>query len=122
MTYRSDRPERRGVSRKTVIEAARDEVRVMDFARRLCAEQGKQLRRSGGEHVTRCLLPDHEDRTPSFYVAPQKDLFFCRGCLRGGDVVELARLVWDYSKGETVMAAADLLRTFGHEIPEKPAP
>jgi len=41
--------------------------------------------------------------------------------LRGGDVIELARFAWGYEKHEAPMAAADVLRTFGHPIPERPA-
>jgi hypothetical protein len=41
--------------------------------------------------------------------------------LRGGDVIELARFAWSYEKHEAPMAAADVLRTFGHPIPERPA-
>jgi hypothetical protein len=75
----------------------------------------------GKEYVTRCLLSDHEDKTPSFTVNPEKNLWFCHGCVRGGDVIELARFVWGYEKHEVAMAAADLLREFGHPIPERPA-
>jgi hypothetical protein len=40
--------------------------------------------------------------------------------LRGGNVIELARFVWDYEKHEVAMAAAGLLHEFGHPIPERP--
>ena len=38
------------------------------------------------------LCPLHEDRKPSFVVDPNKDLFFCYGCGRGGDVIRFAEL------------------------------
>jgi hypothetical protein len=114
-----ERPERRGVSRRSVIEEAKDKVPVIDFADLLCGPA--KMRRVGTEWVARCPLPDHEDKTPSFTANPEKNLWFCHGCLRGGDVVELARFAWGYEKHEVQMAAADLLHEFGHEIPPRPA-
>jgi hypothetical protein len=113
------RPGRRGVSKRSVIEEAKALVPTMDLAD-LLAGPGK-MRRAAAEWVMNCPLPDHEDRTPSFAVNPEKNVWFCHGCVRGGDVVELARLAWGYREGETPMAAADLLREFGHETPPRPA-
>jgi hypothetical protein len=36
-------------------------------------------------------------------------------------VVDLAAAAWGYGRGEMAMAAADLLREYGHPIPERPA-
>jgi DNA primase len=38
------------------------------------------------------LCPLHEDRQPSFLVDPDKNLFYCYGCGRGGDVIRFAEL------------------------------
>jgi len=38
------------------------------------------------------LCPLHEDHKPSFLVDPHKDLFYCYGCGRGGDVIRFAEL------------------------------
>jgi DNA primase len=111
-------PRYRGVTYKSPIDAAKEAVPVIDLANRE-AGPGK-MRRVGGEWVTNCLLHDHEDRSPSFTVNPEKNVWFCHGCLRGGDVVELARLAWGYDERDAHMAAADLLREFGHEVPERP--
>jgi DNA primase len=75
------------------------------------------MRRVGKERVGRCPLPDHEDKTPSFTVNPEKDLWWCHGCLRGGDVITLAQLAWDIDRAD--VAAAEILLTFGHEIPKR---
>jgi len=57
------------------------------------AEPETALRLVGGLLRGRCPLPDHEDRTPSFYCYPSADGFYdswwCFGCSRGGDVVDL---------------------------------
>jgi DNA primase len=114
------RPERRGVSRRSVIEGAKARVETIALADLLCGPG--QLRRVGKRWVARCPLPDHEDRSPSFTVYPETNSWFCFGtCLVGGDVVELARHAWGYEKGEVAMAAANLLHEFGHPIPERPA-
>jgi DNA primase len=38
------------------------------------------------------LCPLHEDHRPSFLVDPHKDLFYCYGCGRGGDVIRFVEL------------------------------
>jgi hypothetical protein len=111
-------PRYRGVSYTGPIDEAKRLVPVMDQAGRLVGPGG--LRRAGREWVGRCPLPDHEDRSPSFTVNPEKNVFFCHGCLRGGDVVELTRLAWGYDQRDARIAAVDLLREFGHEVPRRP--
>lgn len=117
-TRRTRYPERRGVSRRAVIEEAKDKVETIALADRLCGPG--QMRRVGKEWAALCPLPDHRERTPSFTVDPAKDVWFCHGCLRGGDVIELARFAWGYDKAEVAMAASQLLTEFGHEIPRRP--
>jgi hypothetical protein len=112
-----EKPRYRGVSYKTPIDAAKEAVQVIDLADRLCGPCG--LRRFGDEWVGRCPLPDHEDRTPSFSVNPEKNVWWCHGCVRGGDVVELARLAWGYDQRDARIAAAEVLHEFGHEIPQQ---
>src|ERR687890_1502802 len=111
-------PRYRGASYVRPIDAAKEAVPVIDLADRLAGPGG--LRRIGGEWAGRCVLPDHEDRSPSFTVNPEKGVFFCHGCLRGGDVVELARLAWKYDQRDAHIAAAMLLMEFGHEVPQRP--
>jgi hypothetical protein len=93
-------------------------VPVIDLADRL-AGPGK-MRRVGNTWVTNCLLPNHEDRSPSFVVYPETNSWYCFSCLHGGDAVELARLVWGYDQRDAHVAAANLLHEFGHEIPKRP--
>lgn len=111
-------PERRGVSRSRVIEAAKELVPVIDLADLLTGPCG--MRKRGEEWIGRCPLPDHEDKTPSFAVNKRKNLWYCHGCVRGGDVVNLAAAAWEYGKHEQAMAAALLLERFGHDIPRPP--
>jgi DNA primase len=112
-------PERQSASCRTVIEEAKAKVATIELADRE-AGPGK-MRKIGAEWVTNCLIPDHEDRSPSFTVNSEKDVFWCHGCLRGGDVIELARYIWGFDKTEVATAAAYLLLEFGHDVPQKPA-
>src|SRR5215208_6729948 len=100
-------PRYRGVSYTRPIDAAKEAVQVIDLADRLTGPGG--LRRIGKEWAGRCPLPDHEDRSPSFTVNPEKNVWFCHGCLRGGDVVELARLTSGYDQRDAHTAAAMVL-------------
>jgi DNA primase len=38
------------------------------------------------------LCPLHDDHQPSFLIDPRKNLFYCYGCGRGGDVIRFAEL------------------------------
>ena len=105
------RPERRGVSRVSVIAEAKAKVSSIDLADLLSGPG--QMRPVGQTWVARCPLPDHEDRSPSFTVYTENNSWFCYGCLRGGDVIELARYAWGYEKSEAGSAAAMLLMKFG---------
>src|SRR5215203_5394122 len=60
------RPERPGVSSRSVIDEAKDKVKTIDLADLLCGP-GK-MRKMGERWVARCPLPGHEDRSPSFTV------------------------------------------------------
>lgn len=44
------------------------------------------------EFVGLCPLPRHRETRPSFYVNTRKNLFFCHGCGRGGDLIRFVEL------------------------------
>lgn len=111
-------PERRYMFRKArdVVKAA---VPVIDEADLLCGPAGKRtgLRKVGERWVGRCPTLDHEDRTPSFVVYPN-DSWYCFGCCRGGDVLDLHQLAHGYaSKWEALVSLA---AQRGVELPERP--
>src|SRR6266566_1083520 len=49
------------------------------------------------------LCPLHSDHKPSFLVDPHKDLFYCYGCGRGGDVIRFAELYHGVRFGEAMV-------------------
>lgn len=57
-------------------------VSMVDIA----SAQGYALKRQGAELVLCC--PFHEDKTPSCYINPEKNVFYCHGCGAKGDVIQ----------------------------------
>ena len=64
------------------IDKIKRELKIRDLAQ----EQGLQLARKNGQFVTRCLW--HDDKTPSLFIHPTKNLFNCFGCDAGGDSIQ----------------------------------
>jgi hypothetical protein len=95
-------------------EAVRDAVPIEDRARLYM-----DLEPFGGIawFTGRCPLPDHEDNTPSFYIYPP-GRWWCYGCGRGGDVVDLEFHCGDY--GELWEAMISLSVEYGIELPQRP--
>ncbi len=50
------------------------------------ASRHTRLRRSGRQYIGLC--PFHKERRPSFYVEPERRIFYCFGCGAGGDVFD----------------------------------
>ena len=48
------------------------------------------------------LCPLHQETHPSFYVNTAKNLFYCHGCGRGGDLIRFVQLFLDLSFRQTV--------------------
>ena len=70
---------------------------------------GCEFTPSGNEFRTRCINPAHEDKHPSMYVNPQKNVFICRSCGVGGSVVDALMLLKNVSN-------KDALRMLGERI------
>ena len=61
------------------------------------------------------LCPFHNEKTPSFSVDPQLQLFYCFGCQTGGDVFKFVML---YEKLEFPEAVEFLARRWGVPLPK----
>ena len=67
----------------------------------------KMLRRGRREEVAG-LCPLHRERHPSFYVNRRKDVFYCHGCGRGGDLIRFVELL----EGVSFLEALERVRRF----------
>ncbi|NLJ47328.1 MAG: DNA primase [Treponema sp.] len=62
-----------------------------------------RLQRSGSGYKGLC--PFHNEKTPSFNVVPEKGLFYCFGCQKGGDAIAFLREI----EGLTFVEAVERL-------------
>ena len=69
------------------------------------------LRRVGSRYTGLC--PFHEERTPSFSVDPEKGLYHCFGCQKGGDAI---RLVQELDALDFPEAVEQLAERYGVEL------
>ncbi len=74
-----------------------------------------RLQRAGRE--LRGLCPFHDEKTPSFYVSPEKQLWHCQGCHQGGDLFRFVELL---DRVDFKEALERLARRAGVELPEGP--
>lgn len=71
------------------------------------------LKRSGSNLFGLC--PFHGEKTPSFSVAPDKGMFYCFGCHKGGGVINFEMEIEGLSYGDAVRALA---KRAGLDVPE----
>lgn len=111
------RPDLRLNQRKFVdFVAVKDAIRIEHAVDRMNANW--QLKPRGKRLLTNCFLPGHkQDETPSFTVYPDQQSFYCYGCGRGGDVIELARHWFDQTNAS--IAAEWLCGLVGIEVPRR---
>lgn len=72
-----------------------------------------QLKKQGRSYFGLC--PFHDEKTPSFSVTQEKQIFHCFGCKKGGNVVTFLMELEGYSFQESLKSLAE---RSGIEIPE----
>lgn len=70
------------------------------------------LKRAGGYYKGAC--PIHAEKTGSFTVSPQREIFYCFGCHQGGDVITFLTLM---EQCTPIEAAKQLAERYNIEIP-----
>ncbi|MCL4720390.1 MAG: DNA primase [Gammaproteobacteria bacterium] len=70
------------------------------------------LTRAGREYKARC--PFHNEKTPSFWVSPQKGFYHCFGCGAHGTALGF---LMEYERLEFPAAVEELARSVGIEVP-----
>lgn len=67
-------------------ERVKEQYDIVEYVRSIV-----YLKKSGKEHIGLC--PIHGEKTPSFTVDGEKQMFYCHGCGEGGDIIRLHQLV-----------------------------
>jgi DNA primase len=82
------------------LQKVKDAVNIVDVV-----GEHVVLRKSGSNFTGLC--PFHNERSPSFSVSEQKQLYHCYGCKKGGDLVGFVREIHGLSFTEAVEELAD---------------
>ena len=69
------------------VEALKRRLPLLEYLR-----QHNWTGRSAGRSEYVGLCPLHEETRPSFYVNTRKNVFYCHGCGRGGDLIRFVQL------------------------------
>ena len=84
-----------------------DEIRTRTNIVEVVSECGVPLRPAGRDYKGLC--PFHDEKTPSFTVSVQKQIFYCFGCQTGGNVISFVQKYEGKSFRETVEWLAERL-------------
>jgi DNA primase len=76
--------------------------------------QHVKLRRAGKDYTGLC--PFHKEKTPSFTVSAEKQIFYCFGCREGGNAINF---IMKYENLTFVEALEHLGRQYGIEVERK---
>lgn len=101
-----------GLIPEDIVEAVRQRSDIVEVVSRYV-----QLKKKGKNHTGSC--PFHNERTPSFTVTPEKQIFYCFGCGAGGDVFKFLMLKENLSFQEAVTMLAQQV---GVSIPADESP
>ncbi len=92
---------------KETIEEIRSRSNIVDVITAYLPE----LRRRGSTH--KCCCPFHKEKTPSFTVNDERQIYHCFGCGAGGDIF---RFVMEYEKVDFISAVQLLADRAGVEV------
>jgi DNA primase len=77
--------------------------------------QYTELKGTGSRLTGRCPFPDHTDKSPSFSVTEDNQLYFCYGCKKGGNVFTFLEIY----NGQSFPEAVEFLaKRAGIQLPE----
>ncbi len=84
----------------SVLDEVRNSVNIVSFVSEYVA-----LKKRGRNHVARC--PFHNEKTPSFNVNEEKQIFMCFGCGLGGDIFKFIMQIENLTFPEAVRFIAE---------------
>lgn len=83
-----------------IIDEIRNSNNILDVV-----SQYVVLKRSGRSYSGLC--PFHKEKSPSFYVSPDKQIFHCFGCGEGGDVIGFTKKIENITFKEAIEMLAE---------------
>lgn len=83
-----------------IIDEIRNSTNILDVV-----SQYVVLKKSGRSYSGLC--PFHKEKSPSFYVSPDKQIFHCFGCGEGGDVLGFIKKIENISFKEAIEVLAE---------------
>ena len=101
-----------GLIPQTFIDDLLDRVDIVDVV-----NSRVQLKKSGKNYKACC--PFHEEKSPSFTVAQDKQFYYCFGCGAGGNALGF---VMEFDRLDFIPAVEMLAKNVGLEIPREAAP
>lgn len=96
------------------IERVRNAHNIVDYI-----SSFTQLKRSGSTYMGLCPFPSHREKTPSFSVSEDKQIYHCFGCQKGGNLITF---LIEYQGMSFPQAVETLANKAGIPIPEKANP
>ncbi|OQW50455.1 MAG: hypothetical protein A4S09_01280 [Proteobacteria bacterium SG_bin7] len=96
------------------IERVRNAHNIVDYI-----SSFTQLKRSGSTYMGLCPFPSHREKTPSFSVSEDKQIYHCFGCQKGGNLITF---LIEYQGMSFPQAIETLANKAGILIPEKANP
>jgi len=97
------------VNYQQVLETIKDRIDIVNLV-----SERVSLKRRGRNFVGLC--PFHAEKTPSFTVSPEKQMFYCFGCGAGGDAITFWMKIENLDFRDAVKDLADRL---GIELPRE---
>ncbi|MFN3695466.1 MAG: CHC2 zinc finger domain-containing protein, partial [Ignavibacterium sp.] len=88
------------------IEEIRNSANIVDIV-----SEYVQLRKRGRNYIGLC--PFHSEKTPSFTVSDEKQIYHCFGCHNGGNVF---KFLMEYKKISFIEAVQELAEQLGIEL------
>src|ERR1700688_4689016 len=80
------------------LELLKQRIPVLEYLQR----HNWRLGPAGSRRPFVGLCPLHQETQPSFYVNAAKNLFYCHGCGRGGDLIRFVQLFLNLPFRQTV--------------------
>ena len=88
---------------KETIEHIREKLDIVSVV----SEYLPNLKKVGKNFTALC--PFHSEKSPSFYVSPQKNMFYCFGCKSGGDIFKFVMQIENIPYPEAIKKLAKKL-------------